>query len=424
MFQQNPLWSAVPAPAIDVSPVETGETVDLAVVGAGFLGLSTALLAARIGLSVRVVEADRIGAGASGLNGGQVIPGLKLDPETLEARFGARGANMAAFGASTADAVFGLIRSEVMDVPHTRAGWIQVAHTETAMRKAENLVNQWRARGASVDLLGAAEIARLTGATGYLGGWIDRRAGTIDPLAFVRALARAAIATGARIAEGARVTGLRRKGEGWHVETQGGVSFDAGKVVVATNAYSDRLIPGLAQTIVPLSSYQIATARLPNDLDAAVLPEGQAVSDARRILFYFRRSPDGRFMLGGRGPMSGPRGPVDFAHLERTMLRLYPCLRGIAIEHRWSGRVGVTTNHLPHIHEPEPGLIAAIGCQGRGIGLMTALGARLAIYAAGGDVRDLPFPVTPVRPIPFHRFRRLGVAGAIALYRALDRLER
>jgi len=424
MFQSNPLWSAFPASAIDTSPVEPGETVDLAVVGAGFLGLSTALLAARIGLSVRVVEADRIGAGASGLNGGLIIPGLKHDPETLEARFGARGATIAAFGAGTADAVFSLIRSEAMDVPHTRAGWIQVAHTEAAMRRAENRVAQWRAHGAAVEMLDSAGIARTTGAAGYLGGWIDRRAGTVDPLAFVRALARTVIASGARVAERTRVTELRRKGEGWRVETRGGVGFDAGKVVVATNAYSDGLLLGLSETIVPLNSFQIATARMPEDLDSAILPEGQAVSDSRRILLYYRRSPDGRFMLGGRGPMSGPRDAADFAYLERAMLRLYPALQGIAIEHRWSGRVGVTPNHLPHIHEPEPGLIAAIGCQGRGIGLMTALGARLAIYAAGGDARDLPFPVTPVRPIPFPRFRRLGVAGAIALYRTLDRLER
>jgi glycine/D-amino acid oxidase-like deaminating enzyme len=106
------------------------------------------------------------------------------------------------------------------------------------------------------------------------------------------------------------------------------------------------------------------------------------------------------------------------------MVRLYPALHGIPVEHRWFGRVAMTTNHLPHIHEPEPGLIAAIGCQGRGIGLMTALGARLAIYAASGDERDLPFPVTPVRRIPFHRFRRIGLAGMIACYRTLDRLQR
>lgn len=425
MFQSNPLWAASNGPAVATSAVEPGETVDLAIVGAGFLGLSTAYLAARLGLSVRVVEAGRIGAGASGLNGGQVIPGLKYDPQALEAMFGrGRGGAMAEFAAGTADAVFDFIRGEGMDVPYTQAGWIQAAHTGAAMRTAQRRVEQWRARGAPVELLDSAGIARLTGAVGYVGGWIDRRAGTIDPVAFARELARLATVAGARIAEDTRATRLSRKGEAWQVETEGGVSFRAGKVVVATNAYSDGLVPGLAETIVPLNSFQIATAPLPEDLRRRILPEGQAVSDSRRILVYFRLSPDGRFMLGGRGRMSGPRDAADFAHLEHAMVRLYPALSDFPVEHRWFGRVAMTTNHLPHIHEPEPGLIVAVGCQGRGIGLMTALGPRLAIYVAGGDGDALPFPVTPVRRIPFHRFRRIGLAGAITVYRTLDRLER
>ena len=106
------------------------------------------------------------------------------------------------------------------------------------------------------------------------------------------------------------------------------------------------------------------------------------------------------------------------------MLRLYPALAGVAIEQRWFGRVAMTPDHLPHIHEPEQGLVTAVGCQGRGVGLMTALGARLADYVATGDARLLPFPVSPIRPIPFHSFRQIGVAATIAWYRMLDALER
>jgi glycine/D-amino acid oxidase-like deaminating enzyme len=198
----------------------------------------------------------------------------------------------------------------------------------------------------------------------------------------------------------------------------------AKSVIVATNAYSDGLIPGLARTIVPLHSFQIATAPLPADLHAKILPGGQAVSDSRRILVYFRRSPDGRLVLGGRGRMSLPRSAGDWRHLEKAMLRLYPALAGVAVERRWFGRVALTPDHLPHIHEPEKGLVTAVGCQGRGVGLMTALGGRIAAYLADGDAGHLPFPVTPIRPIPFHAFRQVGVAAAIAWYRALDALER
>ena len=411
------------APAVD--PLADGETCDLAIVGGGFLGLSTALQAARRGLAVRVIEAKALGEGASGLNGGQVIPGLKYDPEWLTGHFGEKtGEALVAFVSSTADAVFDMIRTEGLAVPHRRDGWIFAAHTDTALETAAKRHRQWSARGADAEMLDAAAIGRLTGASGYRGGWLDRRAGVVQPLALTLELARIARAAGARIATGTRVTRLSRRDGRWQVETASGATVDAAKVLVATNAYSDALIPGLAQSLVWLNSFQIATPPLPDDLGAGVLPGGQAVSDSRRILVYYRRSADGRLIVGGRGGMATPAQPSDWAHLERAMLRLYPALAGVPVERRWFGRVAMTPDHLPHVHTPEEGLVAVAGCQGRGVGLMTALGPRMAAYFADGDRAALPFPPTPIRPIPFHRFRRVGVAATIAWYRLLDRLER
>ena len=389
------------------------------------MGLSTALHAVRLGMSVQVLEAGEIGQGASGLNGGQVIPGLKYDPEWLLEHFGEeRGEALVNFAASTADAVFELIRDEQLSVPFVRHGWIQAAHTEVALKAAANRDRQWRARGADVKLLSATEIASMTGARGYLGGWHDRRAGVIDPLAYTSELARIAAAAGVRIAERQRVVRLTNAADIWRISTENGAELQAKAVVLATNAYTDGLIPRLAETIVPLHSFQIATAPLPPDLAATILPEGQAVSDSRRILVYYRKSADGRLVLGGRGRMALPSSAGDWAHLERALLRLYPALSGLAIERRWFGRVAMTPDHLPHIHEPERGLVAVVGCQGRGVGLMTALGERLAGYLQSGDARQLPFPVSPIRPIPFHAFRQVGVAATIAWYRLLDALER
>ena len=420
----DPIWRKSHASVKLRPPVTRGEALNLVVVGGGIMGLSTALHAARLGLSVQLLEARQIGQGASGLNGGQVIPGLKYDPEWLLEHFGAvRGEALVDFAASTADAVFDTIRDEVLAVPFVRNGWIQAAHTKTALKAAEKRDRQWRERGADAALLDVAGIAAMTGARGYLGGWLDRRAGVIDPLAFTTELARIAAEAGARIAEHHKVVRLRFEAGNWHVSCESGAELRAKSVVIASNAYSDGLLPGLAQSFVPLHSFQIATAPLPPELATRVLPGGQAVSDSRRILVYYRKSADGRLVLGGRGRMALPKSASDWDHLHRAMLRLYPALAGVAIEKRWFGRVAMTPDHLPHIHEPEPGLLAAVGCQGRGIGLMTALGKRFAAYLANGDPKLLPFPVSPIRPIPFHAFRQVGVAATIAWYRALDAME-
>ncbi|MDX8539147.1 MAG: FAD-binding oxidoreductase [Mesorhizobium sp.] len=420
----DPIWQR-PKTVSAFQPQPAVGAVDVVIVGGGIMGLSTALHAARQGRTVQVLEAGVIGEGASGLNGGQVIPGLKYDPEWLVEHFGKeRGEALVNFAASTADAVFDLIRDENLAVPLTRNGWIQAAHTETALTAAANRDRQWRARGADVELLSQAEIAAMTGAKGYLGGWLDRRAGVVDPLAYTLELARVTAAAGAGIAPGQKVVKLRKDAGLWRVLTESGLEVRAKAVVLATNAYTDGLLPGLARTIVPLHSFQIATAPLPADIGAGILPGGQAVSDSRRILVYYRRSADGRLVLGGRGRMALPSSAADWAHLERALIRLYPALAGIAIEKRWFGRVAMTPDHLPHIHEPEKGLLAVAGCQGRGVGLMSALGKRMAGYLASGDARQLPFPLSPIRPIPFHAFRQVGVAATIAWYRMLDALER
>ncbi|RWM31812.1 FAD-dependent oxidoreductase [Mesorhizobium sp.] len=421
----EPIWRKPKAAPAFRSELSAGGTLDAVIIGGGIMGLSTALHAARAGLSIQVLDAGAIGQGASGLNGGQVIPGLKYDPEWLIGHFGKeRGEALVDFAASTADAVFNVIRDEKLEVPFARNGWIQAAHTETALKAAANRDRQWRARGADVKLLDQPEIAAMTGARGYLGGWLDRRAGVIDPLSYTMELARVASAAGAKIAERQKVVKLRKEASLWRASTQGGADLRAKSVVLATNAYTDGLLPGLAQTIVPLHSFQIATAPLPAELAASILPGGQAVSDSRRILVYYRKSADGRLVLGGRGRMALPSRASDWAHLERALIRLYPALAGIAIEKRWFGRVAMTPDHLPHLHEPEKGLLAVVGCQGRGVGLMSALGKRMANYLANGDVGQLPFPLSPIQPIPFHAFRQIGVAATIAWYRMLDAFER
>lgn len=414
-----PVWSR-PDHIFTNQPLEGSEQVDLAVIGGGIQGLSTALHAARNGMSVRVLEAARIGDGASGLNGGQVIPGLKHNPKWLARRY---GDSLVEFAGSTADTVFDLIRLENLSVPHRRNGWIQALSTVKAIKGAKARNKQWKALGADVSMLSSDHVEALTGSSVYLGGWLDRRAGTIDPLAFTLELARIASEAGARIVQNSRVVGLNKAEGLWRLSLQSGLEVRAKSVVVATNAYTDGLVPGLARTIVPLNSFQIATEPLPERFDS-IMPEERAVSDSRRILVYYRRTRDGRLILGGRGQLGTPTRESGWAHLERAMGKVFPQLAGTPIAQRWHGRVAMTPDHMPRIHEPEKGLVAAVGCNGRGIGLMMALGEKLALHARDGDPAVLPLPITPIRPIPLHGLRRLGVGALIALNTTLDAIER
>jgi glycine/D-amino acid oxidase-like deaminating enzyme len=384
-------------------------------------GLSAALHLAELGVRTVVLDAREIGFGGSGRNGGQVIPGIKEDPDALEARYGAEaGRALAAFVGGTADRVFDLIAKHGMDVPYRRSGWIQGAHTEAMVETVRRRAGEWAARGADVAVLDRAAMADHLGSDKYLAGWLDRRAGAVQPLAYVRGLARAAIAAGAVVHTDSPVAAITRESNAYRVTTSAGGRVTAPTVVVATGGYPGRLVPGLRETAVFPNSFQIATEPLSDNLRKSILPYGQVTSDTRKLLLYFRLDHEGRFLIGGRGPYREPKGPDDWAHLERVIGKLYPQLAGTPIAYRWCGRVSVTRDFLPHVHEPTPGLLALIGCMGRGVGLQTAIGAAVAEAVASGNRAAIPFPVTPIRTLPLHALHELYVAAIIAWYRMTD----
>jgi glycine/D-amino acid oxidase-like deaminating enzyme len=395
---------------------------DVCVIGGGYAGLSTALHLAERGVSTIVLEAKEPGYGGSGRNGGQVIPGLKYDPDELEAKFGAeRGARLVRFAGSTTDAVFHLIIKHRMDVPHVRSGWIQGAHAPASVDEVRRRAEQWARRGAPVEFLDKAETERHLGTSQYFASWIDRRAGAIQPLAFARGLAKAAMAAGVRIYGHTPATGLFRDRGKWIVETAARARVAADRVVICTNAYTGELWGGVRETVIAPNSYQIATEPLSDNIRKSILPFGHVSSDARKLLLYFRLDHQGRLLLGGRGPFREPKGPDDWAHLDQMLLRLFPQAKGVKIDYRWCGRVAVTRDFLPHLHEPAPGLLIDIGCMGRGVALQTALGRTFAAYVATGNEDALPLPRSPIKPIPFHGLHQLYFAAAVAWYRHLDR---
>jgi glycine/D-amino acid oxidase-like deaminating enzyme len=396
----------------------------VAVIGAGYTGLSAALRLGEAGRDVVVLDAMELGDGASGRNGGQVIPGLKYDPDTLEAMYpGDQGADLVATVASGPDLVFEFIRKHGIDCDAVRSGWLQLATSESALGPIATRVRQWRARGAAVEMLNDADVARLTGSQRYYGGLIDRRGGTVQPLAYLRGLARAAQRAGVRLFTQSAATHIERVGGEWRIHTAGG-SVACRQVVYATNAYSDQFVEPLQRTVVAVPSLQVATAPLPPDLRRSILPEGQSVSDTWRLLRYFRLDAQGRLIMGSRG-VFGDVPPARAARLHyRAVREIYPQLSGISFDYHWSGFVAMTPDHLPHLHEVAPGIVAGLGYNGRGVAMATMMGTLLARRLLGEDAQELGFPVTPVRPMTLHRFSRFGARATIQYLRALDGVAR
>ena len=416
------VWEETAVAPAAYPPLTESRRADVVVVGAGYLGLATALHLAQAGIHVIVVDAQEPGSGASGRNGGQVIPGFKYDPDELELMFGReRGERIWRFGAGTADVVFDLIARHRMRVPTRRAGWVQGIHSHKAVDKARRRAEQWQRRGVDVSYLDAATTAAIAGTELYLGGIIDRRGGAIQPLSFARELAKVTCEAGANIYAKTAVSRFDRMSDGWRLTCATGAVITARAAILATNAYSKQLVPGLDMSIVAANSLQVATEPLPEELRAYILPNGEVLSDTRKVIRYWRLDGEGRLLMGGRGPYREPNAESDWAHLIADIRALFPDLVKLRLTHRWGGRVAINLNFLPRLHEPSPGLLIAIGCQGRGVGLQTALGPELARRVLDSSY-DMPFPITAIEPIPFHALKAVGASAMVGWYRFADRV--
>ena len=312
------------------------------------------------------------------------------------------GARMVRTAGSTAALVFDLVRRHGIACDAIETGWIQPSHSTAGLAAAETRVRQWRERGADVALLSRERIASLVGTNAYRGGWIDRRGGTVQPLSYARGLATAAARAGARVFARSGARRLRREGESWVVETDAG-EIRAEQVVLGTNGYTGDLWPRLKQSVVPVFSLQVATKPLSDNLRRTILPEGQAASDTLRLLRYYRLDRQGRFVLGARGPFKdADPNDADASGHYAAIRKLFPQLDGVPFEFNWSGRVAMTADHLPHLHELAPGLHSGLGYNGRGVGMATMMGRLLAERASGTPAEAVDFPVIPLRPLPLH----------------------
>lgn len=417
------LWAATAIPAPILAPLSGDQKADVAIIGAGFLGLSTALHLAEHGVKITVIDAAQPGWGASGRNNGQVIPGLKHDPDEVEALLGHEiGSRLVAWSGAAPDLVFDLIERHGIACHPVRKGWIQPAYAKAAVATIESRCAQWAARGAAVRMLDASEWPAMLGTAAFHGAWLDMRGGSIQPLSYARGLAHAAVAAGITIHDRSAVRAVTHAGREWRIETDAG-SVTAPRAVIATNAYGD-ILPELRRAIVPVRTAQVATRPLSANILATILPGRQLASDTRRLLTSFRISPDGRLVMGGSGATGGAHHASLERHLHKSARELFGHLGELEWEFGWSGYLALTVDHMPHIYEPREGLIAGIGCNGRGIAISTALGKLIAQRILGRRADELEVPIATAAPFAFHGFSRIGIALATTWKRMQDRQER
>ncbi len=388
------LWDVSSAEAESGAAFEVpSDTADVAIVGGGFTGLSTALFAGQAGLSAQVLEAKRIGYGGSGRNVGLVNAGVWHPPAKVRAALGKTyGPRFLKTFGDGPGLVFDLIEKHQIRCEPTKTGTIHAAHAPSGYADLKSRHAEWDRMGAPVELLPRAEVAEKIGTDAFFGGLLDHRAGTINPMGYCRGLARAAEAAGARISTGVLVTKLRRTGEVWQVKTDRG-TFTARNVVLGTNAYTDALWPRLSRVFTPISYFQLSTPPLGEEA-AHILPGKQGVWDTGPIMFSLRRDAEGRLIIGSMGTVIGTKSAgLSERWARRQLRRLFPRLGPVTFEDAWHGRIAMTPDHLPRVCLLNEGLYTAIGYNGRGITTGTIFGKAIAGLLAGDDPKGLPLPV-------------------------------
>ncbi len=410
---------APPAPTTDA--LDGTRRASVAIVGAGFTGLSTALHLADRGIAALVLEAKEIGWGASSRNFGQVVPYFKHDQDHVLNHFGPEaGERLIDTAGKAPDVVFGLIERHGIACRPVRNGLIFAAHSAAAREGLARRTEFWQRRGAPVEMHDGKDAADFIGSDFYASCSIDRRGGTINPLAYVRGLAAAAIKAGASILTRTPVTALARAGNQWRLATpQGEVLADT--VVLATNAYTEsRLWPGLRQSIIPMRSYQLVSRPLGENVRRSILPRYQPLTDTRLLFSGLRLHPEGRLQASADGPAFHGSGAAFVPKLNRRLAAIFPQIDGLEWEYRWTGWIAMTLDRYPHLHALAPGLWAGLGYSGRGIGLATVMGREIAGRVAGVAEQDLAVPLVPLRPRWVTRVGRPLVNSLLTYYRIQD----
>ncbi len=416
-------YTATATPLAPFPPLDGDTTADVAIVGGGYTGLSAALHLAEAGVDVVLLEQHRVGWGASGRNGGQLHSGQRRDVVWMEERFGIEETKRLWALAGEAKAlVHDLAARHGIDYQY-RPGLLHALHKARFVAEERRHVEILEDRYGYKDTewLDRERITAALGTSIYHGGWRDSGAGHLHPMNFALGLAKAAAAAGARIHEATTVTGVTETGTPGVLTDKGRVR--AGTVILAGNGYLDHVDRHTEARVMPINNFILVTEPIGAGHPGGVLPGGEAASDSRFVVHYWRPTPDGRLLFGG-GETYTRRFPADIHNfVGRHLGRVYPHLHGVRIDHAWGGTLAVTVNRLPFVRRVRSGIYAACGYSGQGVALAPFAGKVLAEAIIGNPGRLDTFAALPCPPWPGGRLLRgPALVAGMLWYGVRDRL--
>ena len=390
---QNNLWEQSSKENIGFEPLQDSIVSDLAIIGGGYTGCSAALSAAESGLSVTLID-KKIGFGGSGRNVGLVNSGLWLPPKKVENMLGKEaGIKLNQSLSSAPDLVFNLIDKYNIDCNANRSGTLHCAHSRKGFKDIQNRYQQLTERGAELDLLGPEEAWKRIGSSKFHGALLNKKAGTINPLSYCQGLARAAKSRGAKIFESSLATQIDYKNKLWSIQTEDG-SVQSKMLLIATNAYQQKINGTAASKYTPVYYFQAATKRLSKDSLEGILPNNEGCWDTATVMSSFRLDSDNRFIIGGIGNLGPNISKIHSAWAKRKMQSIFPSLENTSLDYFWGGQIAMTDDHIPKILRIGQNAYSIFGYSGRGIGPGTFFGKSIVETFLTGSEEPLPIKPT------------------------------